>query len=152
MIGINSQIATGGGGSGNVGIGFAVPSTPPSRAIRNGTKRPDNPTHLPVVGSLDGDRVHYAFGYTGNGVAPSRMAGRTLASLALGRRDEVTQLPIVEPPRVRVPPEPLRYVGGMIVRSAVLRRERFEEEGRRPGPLTRAIAGLPERIGIHLGR
>jgi hypothetical protein len=40
----------------------------------------------------------------------------------------------------------------MIVRAAVLRRERFEEEGRRPGPLTHAIAGLPERIGIHLGR
>jgi hypothetical protein len=40
----------------------------------------------------------------------------------------------------------------MMVRSAVMRRERFEEEGRRPGPLTRAIAGLPERLGIHLGR
>ena len=111
-----------------------------------------SPTHLPVVGSVDGGRVHYAFGYTGNGVAPSRIAGRILASLALDRRDEVTRLPIVEPPRVRVPPEPLRYAGGMIVRAAVRRRERFEEEGRRPGPLTRAIAGLPERIGIHLGR
>ena len=111
-----------------------------------------SPTHLPVVGSLHRDRVHYAFGYTGNGVAPSRIAGRILASLALDRRDEVTRLPIVEPPRVRVPPEPLRYAGGMIVRAAVLRRERFEEEGRRPGPLTRAIAGLPERIGIQLGR
>jgi glycine/D-amino acid oxidase-like deaminating enzyme len=111
-----------------------------------------SPTHLPVVGSVDGGRVHYAFGYTGNGVAPSRVAGRTLASLALDRSDEASRLPIVEPPRVRVPPEPLRYVGGMIVRSAVLRREGFEEEGRRPGPLTRAIAGLPERLGIHLGR
>ena len=40
----------------------------------------------------------------------------------------------------------------MIVRAALLRRERPEEEGRRPGPLTRAIAGLPERLGIHLGR
>ena len=111
-----------------------------------------SPTHLPVVGSVEDDRVHYAFGYTGNGVAPSRIAGRILASLALDRRDEVTRLPIVEPPRVRVPPEPIRYAGGMIVRAAVLRRERFEEEGRRAGRLTRAIAGLPERIGIHLGR
>jgi glycine/D-amino acid oxidase-like deaminating enzyme len=111
-----------------------------------------SPTHLPVVGSVDGGRVHYAFGYTGNGVGPSRVAGRTLASLALGRRDEATSLPIVEPPRVRVPPEPLRYAGGTIVRAALLRRERLEEEGRRPGPLTRAISGLPERIGIHIGR
>ncbi len=111
-----------------------------------------SPTHLPVVGSVDHGRVHYAFGYTGNGVAPSRIAGRALASLALGRSDEATHSPIVKPPRVRVPPEPLRYVGGMIVRSAMLRRERFEEQGRRPGLLTRTIAGLPERIGIHLGR
>jgi glycine/D-amino acid oxidase-like deaminating enzyme len=59
-----------------------------------------SPTHLPVVGSLDRDQVHYAFGYTGNGVAPSRLAGRILASLALARRDEVTRLPIVEPPRL----------------------------------------------------
>ena len=99
-----------------------------------------SPTHLPVVGSVDGGRVHYAFGYTGNGVGPSHLAGRALASLALDRRDEATRLPIVEPPRVRVPPEPLRYAGGTIVRAALLRRERLEEEGRRPGPLTRAIS------------
>jgi glycine/D-amino acid oxidase-like deaminating enzyme len=111
-----------------------------------------SPTHLPVLGSVDGGRVHYAFGYTGNGVGPSRIAGRALASMALERRDEVTRLPIVEPPPVRVPPEPLRYAGGTIVRAALLRRERLEEEGRLPGPLTRAISGLPERIGIHVGR
>jgi glycine/D-amino acid oxidase-like deaminating enzyme len=111
-----------------------------------------SPTHLPVVGSVDGDRVHYAFGYTGNGVGPSRVAGRALASMALERRDGATQLPIVEPPPVRVPPEPLRYAGGTIVRAALLRRERLEEEGRRPGPLTRAVSGLPERIGVHVGR
>jgi glycine/D-amino acid oxidase-like deaminating enzyme len=111
-----------------------------------------SPTHLPVVGSVDRDRVHYAFGYTGNGVAPSRIAGRILASLALDRRDEITRLPIVEPPPVRVPPEPLRYAGGTIVRAALLRRERLEDEGRRPGPLTRGIAGLPERIGVRIGR
>jgi glycine/D-amino acid oxidase-like deaminating enzyme len=111
-----------------------------------------SPTHLPVVGSIDRDRVHYAFGYTGNGVGPSRVAGRILASLALDRRDAVTRLPIVEPPPVRVPPEPLRYAGGAIVRAALLRRERPEEEGRRPDPLTRAISALPERIGIHIGR
>ena len=63
-----------------------------------------SPTHLPVVRTLDERRVHYGFGYTGNGVGPSRLVGRILASLALDRRDEVARLPIVEPPRVRVPP------------------------------------------------
>lgn len=111
-----------------------------------------SPTHLPVVGSLAGDRVHYAFGYTGNGVAPSRLAARALASMALGRRDERTRLALIEPPPVRVPPEPFRFAGGTIVRAALLRRERLEEEGRRPGPLTRFVAGVPGRIGIHIGR
>jgi len=111
-----------------------------------------SPTHLPVIGSLAGDRVHYAFGYTGNGVAPSRVAGRALASLSLDRRDEHTRLALVEPPPVRVPPEPFRFAGGTIIRAALLRRERLEEEGRRPDPLTRFVAGVPERMGIHVGR
>jgi len=111
-----------------------------------------SPTHLPVIGSHPDGRAHYAFGYTGNGVGPSRLVGRTLASMALDRRDEHTRLALVEPPPIRVPPEPFRYAGGTIVRAALLRRERLEEEGRRPDPLTRFVAGVPERIGIHIGR
>lgn len=111
-----------------------------------------SPSHLPVLGSLESGRVHYAFGYTGNGVGPSHLAGRILASLALDRRDDPTRLAIVEPPEVRVPPEPLRYIGGTIVRAALLRRERIEEQGRAPDPLTAFVAGLPERLGIHVGR
>ena len=111
-----------------------------------------SPTHLPIVGGLDSGRVHYAFGYTGNGVGPSHLAGRILASMALDRRDAPTRLAIVEPPPVHVPPEPLRYVGGAIVRRALVRRERIEEEGRQADPLTRFVAGLPERLGIHVGR
>jgi glycine/D-amino acid oxidase-like deaminating enzyme len=111
-----------------------------------------SPTHLPIVGGLDSGRVHYAFGYTGNGVGPSHLAGRILASMALDRRDAPTRLAIVEPPPVHVPPEPLRYLGGAIVRRALVRRERLEEESREADPLTRFVAGLPERLGIHVGR
>ncbi|MGH2963120.1 MAG: FAD-dependent oxidoreductase, partial [Solirubrobacterales bacterium] len=111
-----------------------------------------SPTHLPLVGSLAGGRVHYAFGYTGNGVGPAQLVGRALASLALGRRDRWSELPLVDDRSVRVPPEPLRYVGGAIVRRALLRKERHEEDGRRADPLTLAVAGLPERLGIHIGR
>jgi glycine/D-amino acid oxidase-like deaminating enzyme len=133
-------------------IGFFPPLT--GRRIEHAWGGPIDvsPTHLPMLGSLDRGRVHYAFGYTGNGVGPSRVAGRTLASLALGRRDEPVSLPLVGAPAVRLPPEPLRYAGGTIVRAALVRRERLEEEGRRPGPLTRAISGLPARIGVHIGR
>ena len=44
-----------------------------------------SPSHLPQIGTLDGAPVHYAFGFTGNGVGPSHLAGRILAGLATGR-------------------------------------------------------------------
>ncbi len=110
-----------------------------------------SPSHLPVAGSLDGP-IHYGFGYTGNGVGPSQMIGRSLASLALDRRDDASRLALVDPPAVRVPPEPFRFIGGTIIRRALLRREAALEKGHRPGVVTRAVAGIPERIGIHVGR
>jgi hypothetical protein len=38
------------------------------------------------------------------------------------------------------------------VRRALVRRERLEEQGERADPLTGFVAGLPARIGIHVGR
>ena len=38
-----------------------------------------SPSHLPQIGSLADGPVHYAFGYTGNGVGPSHLAGRILS-------------------------------------------------------------------------
>ena len=111
-----------------------------------------SPSHLVTLGSLPSERVHFAFGYTGNGVGPSQLAGRVLASLALGRRDEWTALPIVGADGGRVPPEPLRWVGGSLVLAALKRAEAAEERGERAGPLTRFVAGLPRRLGVTVGR
>jgi glycine/D-amino acid oxidase-like deaminating enzyme len=111
-----------------------------------------SPTHLPVVGTKDGGRVHFAFGYTGNGVGPSRLAARCLAALALDRRDEFTRLAMVDPEAHHVPPEPFRYAGGEIIRAAILRKEAAEEAGAQAGAFTRFLSGIPERLGIHVGR
>ena len=46
---------------------------------------------------------------------------------------------------VPVPPEPLAWAGGMVVRAAFLRRERLESQGRRADPLTRAVCARPAR-------
>lgn len=110
-----------------------------------------SPTHLPMIRST-GSRSFAGFGYTGNGVGPSQMVGHVLASLALDRRDEHSALAIVDPPKVSVPPEPFRYIGGTIIRRAILSKELAEEQGRRPGLLTRVVSGIPERMGIHVGR
>ncbi len=110
-----------------------------------------SPSHLPVIVPL-GPQVHCAFGYTGHGVGPSHMLGRSLASLALGIDDEPSRLALVNPPALRVPPEPFRYLGGSLIRRAILRQESAMERGDDPGPVTSALAGIPARIGIHIGR
>lgn len=110
-----------------------------------------SPSHLPVITELE-PGIHCAFGYTGHGVGPSQMLGRSLASLALERHDEASRLAFVNPPPLRVPPEPFRYLGGALIRRAILRQEGALEQDRRPGPVTRAVAGIPARIGIHIGR
>jgi hypothetical protein len=42
--------------------------------------------------------------------------------------------------RLALPPEPFRYVGGRIVRAAIERKEAREDEGRKPDPITAALA------------
>jgi len=51
-----------------------------------------------------------------------------------------------------VPPEPLRVAGAAAIRRALVRKEAAEEADRRPDPLTRALAGLPARMGLHIVR
>ena len=111
-------------------------------------------SHLPHVVRLDSGRGFAAFGYTGNGVGPSQMVGRTLASLALDRQDRYSALPFVEPVSDlhRVPPEPFRWIGGTVIREAIERKEAAEAEGRAPGPVVSAIAAVPKLIGFHIGR
>ena len=109
-----------------------------------------SPTHLPIFGSRG--RVHHGFGFTGNGVGPSYLGGEILARLALDRRDEQTRLALVEPPRKLFPPEPLRYVGGSLIRRALVAKDAAEDEGRAPGRLTAFVAALPKRLGLHLPR
>lgn len=109
-----------------------------------------SPTHLPIFGSRD--RVHHGFGFTGNGVGPAYLGGEILARLALDRRDELTRLALVDPETKRMPPEPLRWAGGSLIRHALVRKDAAEAGGRRVDPLTRAVAGLPRRLGLRLPR
>ena len=107
-----------------------------------------SPSHLPQIGSLE-PNVHYAFGFTGNGVGPSHLAGRALAALATGDR---SPLAVIDPEPKTVPPEPFAFAGGSLVRRAFLRKERLEEEAKRVDPLTQAITAAPKALGIHVGR
>ncbi|MFL5897313.1 MAG: NAD(P)/FAD-dependent oxidoreductase [Solirubrobacterales bacterium] len=111
-----------------------------------------SPTHLPTVASLPNRRAFVAAGYTGNGVGPSNMVGRTLASLALGHDDDHTRLAFVDARTPRVPPEPLHFIGGEAIRLGILSKEEAEMQGRSPGRISSALARVPELIGFHIGR
>jgi glycine/D-amino acid oxidase-like deaminating enzyme len=112
-----------------------------------------SPSHIPQVGTLPGAPVHFALGFTGNGVGPTHLAARALAALALDRRDRWTALPIVGADAgAWVPPEPLAWLGGNVVRQAFLRREEALEQGEQPDLLTRAACALPKALGIHMAR
>jgi glycine/D-amino acid oxidase-like deaminating enzyme len=107
--------------------------------------------HLPFFGTVPGTRVHYGAGYSGSGVGPSWLGGRILARLALGIEDELTTLPLVNR-RVRpLPAEPLKRLGGGLVRAAALRVEEAEESGARAGLAMRVVAALPRVLGLRVG-
>ncbi|MED5611612.1 MULTISPECIES: FAD-binding oxidoreductase [Pseudomonas] len=98
---------------------------------------------LPVFGHLqDAPHIFYGIGWSGNGVGPSRLGGRILASLALGRDDEWSRCGLVGRQPRRFPPEPLRYLGGLLVRGAVQRKEAREADDEQPGWLDRALSTL----------
>ena len=113
-------------------------------------------TNSPFFGHLDRNPdILYGVGYSGTGVGPSYLGGRVLASTALERHDEWQDSPINRGPRSLYPYDPVRYFGGNVVRSAVLRKEADLDADRDSGLVVRFLnrfvpSGLrevaPERL------
>jgi putative aminophosphonate oxidoreductase len=101
------------------------------------------PASLPILGHLGGrEHILYGVGWSGNGVGPSHVGGRILASLALGVEDEWSRCGLVDGEHETFPPEPLRYAGAQVVRAAVIRKERAEAANRPPRRLAVRVAAL----------
>jgi glycine/D-amino acid oxidase-like deaminating enzyme len=106
---------------------------------------------LPAIGSRAGGRVHFAHGYSGNGVGPAFLAGRVLAARIDGGDDRLARLPIVNRRAKAFPPEPMRYVGARVIREVLIRHDEATDAGRRPGVIVRSLAALPRLLGYRLG-
>jgi glycine/D-amino acid oxidase-like deaminating enzyme len=106
---------------------------------------------LPRFGTVPGTRLHFGAGYSGNGVGPSWLGGQILASLTLGADDEWVSLPLVDRPARRLPPEPLRYAGGKLVRWGTLASEEAVAAGRRPPTAARFAAAIPRLLRMPIG-
>jgi glycine/D-amino acid oxidase-like deaminating enzyme len=107
--------------------------------------------HLPFFGTVPGTRIHYGAGYSGHGAGPSWLGGQILARLVLGVDDELTRLPLVTRRVPKLPPEPIRRLGGGVVRAAIMACEAAEEQERRPSLPARAGAALPRLFGLRIG-
>ena len=86
-----------------------------------------------------------ACGYTGQGVAASNLAGRTLTDLITGRPSPLTALPMAGHRSRRWEPEPLRWIGARYIQRALSHIDRRAERTGRP-PSGRSIA---ERLMRH---
>lgn len=100
-------------------------------------------TSLPFFTAWEGHpRVFIGTGYSGDGVGPSKLGGKILASLAMGVDDEWSTSPLTRTPTETLPPDPIRYVGGQVVGRALIRQDSDQAGGRSTGPLTRAVTRL----------
>jgi glycine/D-amino acid oxidase-like deaminating enzyme len=92
----------------------------------------------PFFGSAAGGRLCYGLGYTGHGIGSTRLAGKILAHLVLGRKSPLLELSMVRRKPFPYPPEPLRA----LVVEAVTRALRRVDAGGRPGLVLRALRAL----------
>ena len=103
---------------------------------------------LPFFASLGPTgNVHYAVGFSGNGVGPCHLAGRILASLALEKRDEWSQCGLVRNPGRDFPREPVRFIGSHLLRRALIAADDAADAGR-PPPLAARLLGRFAPAGV----
>jgi glycine/D-amino acid oxidase-like deaminating enzyme len=100
-------------------------------------------TGMPFFCPLNGRRdIFIGAGFSGNGIGPSYLAGRTLATMALDGHDDAMPAALTRSPTAALPPEPMRYAGGLLVRAAVARKEDKEDLGSTASAAVRLVASL----------
>ncbi|WP_460164009.1 FAD-dependent oxidoreductase [Pseudomonas sp. S2_F03] len=105
-------------------------------------------TGLPFFGRMGTNgNIFYGFGYSGSGVGPCHMGGQILSSLVLGLDNPWTRSPLLQGPLGHFPPEPIRYLGSLMVRNAVRRKEQAEDHNQRPGRLDVRLAKFAAAAG-----
>jgi putative aminophosphonate oxidoreductase len=105
-------------------------------------------TGFPFFGRLNGAAdIFYGFGYSGSGVGPCYMGGQILSSILLGLDNAWTRSPLTRGPLGLFPPEPIRYIGSNLVRNAIRRKERAEDEDRAPWVIDKMLSRFANAAG-----
>ncbi|WP_165913159.1 FAD-dependent oxidoreductase [Tamaricihabitans halophyticus] len=106
---------------------------------------------IPFFGTLPESTIHYGLGYSGHGVNATWIGGQVLSSLVLGADDRWTNSPFCDRKVPRLPPEPLRYLGGKLIHRSSLAVEDSLDRGERPSGIHRLVATLPRLFGLRIG-
>lgn len=105
-------------------------------------------TGLPFFGNIKGqDNVFYGLGYSGNGVAQTRIGGKILTAMLLGTKNKWASCGLTGGPRGYFPPEPFRWLGAMTVRNAVRRKEEAEDNEQPVNAIDKWLAKLAGAAG-----
>ena len=91
--------------------------------------------------------ISYAFGYSGNGVLTCYVGGEILSSMTLEEKNKWTESNFCKGPLKFFPPEPFRWLGAMIIRNAVRRKENDQEDGKNPKWIDKKLAKLALSVG-----
>ena len=91
--------------------------------------------------------ILYAFGYSGNGVLTCYVGGEILSSMALSEQNAWTESNFCKGPLKLFPPEPFRWLGAMIIRNAVRRKEKLQEQERKSWWIDNQLAKLAVSVG-----
>lgn len=98
---------------------------------------------LPFFGHLgEHPKIVYGIGFSGQGVGPTVIGGRILASMTQQLDDAWSSCGLVRESVEKFPLEPFRYIGSLLVRAALARKERLEDLDRKPDWPTLALANL----------
>jgi glycine/D-amino acid oxidase-like deaminating enzyme len=81
----------------------------------------------PAIGALDGGRTFYSLGCIGHGVSTSHLNAQTLRDLVLERSTDLVDGPFVNRRSLLWPPEPLRSVAALALRSYLQLEDRYNE-------------------------
>jgi len=100
---------------------------------------------MPSVSFDSSSRIALVYGYTGQGVSTSNLAGRLLAGLITGIPTGLETLPLAQRRSPNWEPEPLRWLAVRYLQNAFLRIDEAQENGHRR-PLDAALA---EALGRH---
>jgi len=105
-------------------------------------------TGLPFFGHLNQQpNIFYGLGYSGSGVGQTYMGGQILSSMVLGLDNEWTRSGLTKGPLGAFPPEPIRWLGAMVVRNAIRRKENAEDEGIKPWWIDKKLAKFANAAG-----